>query len=444
MSHPSSAGRPTSSSLRRTPRLVLAYVRSTARAGWLRVRGAVVPNTQSAVFATASWLICRYLIGDPSPIFAPIATFLCLGFTRNREPRKVIEVGIGATIGVLLGEVVVAAIGFGWWQLGLVLLTTPLLGRFLDRSDLMTFQTAINTMVVGSMSLVAATARAPGAVSAPFGRWVDALVGVAVALVAAAVLPQSLTSRPRRYTASALAGLARALDSIAEGMTDGDVRKVAEAYADLSVARNQVGDGQTARHSAADMARLNPARRADRHQLAELDRLLRLSDRLNGTLFVLARQAAGIVGESGRQPAVAELASDAAASLHDLARQIGHWEKPIRARETALMMAARLSPDDIDTSTGWRTTALVSLLRAVAVDLLQLTGLSLPQARAALPDIGRLDPGSGSDDVIAMPEEAPSNLWGTSTFPVIPEHPPSRRRPKDSPHQDTPDDEGSG
>ena len=81
--------------------------------GWTRVRGAVIPNTQTAVFATISWVLCRTLLDDPNPIFAPIVTFLCMGFSRNREPRKVIEIGLGASTGVLIGGLVGHHLGFG-------------------------------------------------------------------------------------------------------------------------------------------------------------------------------------------------------------------------------------------------------------------------------------------------------------------------------------------
>ena len=402
-----------------SPRLVLAYVRSSAKAGWQRVRGALVPNTQAAVFATIAWLICYELLGGTNPVFAPIATFLCLGFSRNREPRRVLEVGLGATIGVFIGEVVTTAIGFGWWQLLLLLLVTPLIARFLDSADLLTFQTAINAVVVGSMmQLVTGVAQREASV----GRWTDALIGAGVALVAAIILPSSLTSRPRRYAASALACIADALEEIAHGLELGDVGRVKAAYASLVVARRQLTDGRTAQRSASDLVQLKPSRRTDRADLAELDRLLRLGERLHGSVFMLARQSAGMVGESGTYPLIGDLTAEAGRTLRLLARQIGRWERPEGARAAAAELAARLEPDALAGATDWRSGALVSLLRAVTVDLLQLTGLSVPQARSALPDTGDLD--VRSDDAEALPNEETSDLWGTQTFPAVDEHEP--------------------
>ena len=406
---------------RPTPRGILAYARTSAKAGWQRVRGALVPNTQAAVAATVAWLIAHEVMGGTNPIFAPIAAYLCLGFSRNREPRRVLEVGLGATIGVFIGEVVTNAIGFGWWQLLLLLLFTPLVARFLDSADLLTFQTAINAIVVGSMiALVSGLAER----EASIGRWSDALIGAGVALVAAIILPSSLTSRPRRSIASALDGIADALDHISAGLLQGDVGRGRAAYAALAVARRQLDAAEEAQKSATDMIRLKPSRRADRARLAELDRLLRITDRLHGSVFMLARQSAGMVGEQGVNITVGELTEQATEALRQLVRQVRRWEKPEEARTEAVELAGRLEPGAA-AAEDWRTSALVSLLRAVTVDLLQLSGLSVPQARAALPDTGDLDLDSAEAE--PLPSEGVSDLWGTATFPVIEDEPDTGR-----------------
>ena len=104
----------------------MARLSAEIRVGWTRVKGAAAPNTLTALAATLSWVICFYLLHQPTPVFAPIATFLCLGFSRNREPRKVLEVGLGATFGVLIGEWFGNAFGFGWWQVLVLMLVLAL------------------------------------------------------------------------------------------------------------------------------------------------------------------------------------------------------------------------------------------------------------------------------------------------------------------------------
>lgn len=392
---------------------LVAYAQSRIRSGWVRARGAVVPNTQSAIAATIAWLICRYVIGQPHPIFGAIACYLAMGFSRNRQPRRVLEIGLGATFGVAVGDIVVRLVGFGWWQLLLIMLVTPLVARFIDRADLMTFQSTINAMVVASM---ASWVLADGQTATGMARWVDALVGAGVALVASIILPTDITTRPRRYASTAILRLADALAAIGEGLSKGDGNHIHSAFGHLKVARHQLTDGNTALSSAVDLAMINPRFRAERVDLAEIDRLMTITGRMHTSMTMLARQARAIVGESGPRPRPGELVTEVSTAMRHLGSSVGHWSKPVLARREASTIAGELAPLDSGAHDEWRTTALVSLLRAVVVDLLQLTGLSLDQARAALTSIGEVN----AERLKAqLPEEGASSMWGTVTFPAV-------------------------
>lgn len=406
-------------------RPLLAYAQSRLRSGWTRAQGAVVPNTQSAIAATIAWLICRYIIGQEHPIFGAIACYLAMGFSRNREPRRVLEIGLGATFGVFIGEMVDRFVGFGWWQLLLIMLVTPLLARFIDRADLVTFQSTINAMVVASM---ASLVLAPGQVQTGMARWVDALVGAGVALVASIILPTNITSRPRRYTSTAMLRLADALASIADGLTKGEGNHIQSAYGHLKVARHQLTDGSAALSSALDLAMINPRLRGERMDLAELDRLLTITGRMHTSMTMLTRQARAIVSEIGPSTQAGALVSEVATSMRHLSSSVGHWNKPVLARTEASLVAKELAPLEVGDQDDWRTAALVSLLRAVVVDLLQLTGLSHDQARTALTS----DVTQNAERMRAqLPREDASSVWGTITFPAIrDEEPGSARSPR--------------
>lgn len=392
-------------------RTALATTQARLRAGWSRVRGAVGPNTQAALAATAAYLICRHLLGQPAPIFAAIACYLCLGFSRNRRPRRVLEIGLGASFGVLIGEVVARWWGFDWWQLLLILLLAPLWARLVDGSDLMTFQSAINAMIVASFStLVSATAQQP----ISFVRWIDALVGAAVALVVTVALPSSIITRPRRQTSAALATLSDAMAAIGRGLSEGDADEITAAAGHLAVARGQLTSARTSQTSSADIAALNPAMRAERHELAELDRLVEVSGRLHISLSMLMRQARSLVVRSGASERAGALVTEGADSLRHLSSAIGHWNKPVLARQEAVALGRGLAPLEIVAADDWRATTLVGVLRSVVVDLLQLTGLSVAQARATLVEGPRSEAEAG--DVTRVDG---SSLWGTTSFPAV-------------------------
>ncbi|MGA4670118.1 FUSC family protein [Propionibacteriaceae bacterium Y1923] len=392
---------------------LVAYAQSRIRSGWARVRGATVPNTQSAVMATIAWLICRYVLGQEHPIFSAIACYLAMGFSRNRQPRRVLEIGLGATFGVFVGEMVDRFIGFGWWQVLLIMLFTPLVARFIDRSDLMTFQSTINAMVVASM---ASLVLAPGQEQSGFARWIDALVGSGVALVASIILPTNITTRPRRYASTAILRLADGLAAIGDGLAKGDGNHIRAAFGHLQVARHQITDGGAALSSAVDLAMINPRLRAERVDLAEIDRLLAITGRMHTSMTMLARQARAIVGEGGPSPEAGRLVKEVARAMRHLATSVGHWNKPVLARSEAAVIAKELAPLEVGPADEWRTAALVSLLRAVVVDLLQLTGLSHDQARVALTSDTSMSPERMK---ASLPREEGSSMWGTISFPAV-------------------------
>lgn len=385
-----------------------SYLGARARSGLIRLRGALVPNTQNAFAATGSWLICRWL-GDPNPIFAPIATFVCMGLSRNREPRKVIEMGFGASTGVLIGGLVSRYLGFGAWQLLILLLCTPLLGRLMDRSELVAFQVAVQSIVVAAML------GEPGGPS-PVDRWLSALIGSAVALVATAILPVSVVTRPRRYLVFILEEVARTLRRLGKGLMDGDPQAIAHLRGRLLALRELLNDGGRALTSAQETAAISPAAYGSRPVLGELGRMLELCGRLHITLSMMQRQGRGMVEEVGALPEIAGPVWQAADLLERIAAGVREWQRPTGARDVTAELAAKLGPADvIVVDTDWRRATLMSLLRAIVVDMLQLTGLSLAQAHAVLVDTGEFDPDAGAGTT----DEQPSAVWGTEEMPAV-------------------------
>lgn len=404
-----------------------SYFTSQARKGWTRVRGAILPNTQTAVFATLSWVLCRYLLDDPNPVFAPIVTFLCMGFSRNREPRKVVEIGLGASTGVLIGGLVGHYWGFGAWQLLVLLLVTPLIGRFIDRSDLVTFQTAINSIVVAGMIVVAGTEQGP------LARWLNALIGAAIALFGTAILPTNVVTRPRRYTAFSLREGARVLRRLGQRVAKGDAAAIGQLRGQLISMREALNDGIRALQSAQETAAISPVAMRARAELAELDRMLVLAERMHVTLSMMQRQCHGMVSEVGPMPEVAGFMQQVADLLEEVGEGVASWHRPDQARDAAIELAAALGPADVLSDPDeWRNATLMSLLRAMVVDLLQLTGLSLAQARSALADTGAFDPEEAADE--ASGADLPSYVWGTEHMPAIgvlaePPEPPAEQPP---------------
>lgn len=365
------------------------FFRSRAKQGYGRVVGSFVPIVQSAVAGALAYLFSEKVLGHHEPVFAAVSCWLCLGFSRNRIPRKVAEMGAGATIGVLIGEVFGAFLGIGAWQLVILITLAPLLARFIDRGDLFTAQTVINAVTVASLSASNS--------SGSYVRWLDALIGSVTAFVFSVVLPRNVTSRARRYARLTLDELAGALLTLAKGLRQGSDEVLFDSEAKVRSLEITLTDGRLALDTAAEVTNLNPTLRKDRDIVAELKRTFSLLERSLTSTRMLIRQARGVVSETGAEPDVADIVESVAAALNAMAASIPAWTDPVHARQQALIAAEKCSPEEV-TGDDWRGTVLVSLLRALAVDALQMTGLSWGEARQALPDIGGLQPETEADE----------------------------------------------
>jgi len=159
----------------------------TARAGWrsqrrrvTRWRSRLFMIVQISVAAGVSWGLAHYVLRHSEPFLATVAAIICLGFSFGQRLGRVLEVAVGVTVGVLLGETFVHLFGTGVWQVMLVIALAMSVTTWLGARTLMVTQSAVQAAAVLTIL--------PG-VDQGFSRWQDALVGCAVAFVFATVAP---------------------------------------------------------------------------------------------------------------------------------------------------------------------------------------------------------------------------------------------------------------
>lgn len=326
-------------------RRAVVFARARLRQGTRRARIAFVPILQASVGAALAWAIAHDALGHPAPLFAPIATWVCLGFTKNRVPRNVVELGFGATVGVAVGEIVALSFGAGWWQMGLVGLMGALLGRLLDRGDLFTMQCATNGLVAVGMSALGL----PGGIGA---RWVDALIGAVVAFVIAVLVPWTAAERPRRFARAALEEIAHTQEMLATALRARDVEDLRDVSSQLRALHEAVDDFDAVLRTAADIVNLNPVLWGERPQIEELQRMLRLTRRAENSLVMLVRQSIGFTEQLGNVPGSVSLLESASSATHSLAAAVGGWHRPEHARELLTTIAGDSSPARSTRTTG--------------------------------------------------------------------------------------------
>jgi len=341
-----------------------------------------VPTLQAAVAAGLSWALAHYALGHEFPFFAPVCAWVALGFSADRQVRRVAELAVGVAIGVGLGDLVVHGIGSGFWQVALVLLVSALLARFIDRGAVLTTQAGVQAIVIVGLPALAASG------SSPLGRWTDALVGGVVALAVAALSPDDPRRRPRAQARQAVLELAGMLDVLARGLRTGTAHHVEDALIRGRASQPALDDWREGAANARDLARVSPAGRRHRDELGALGASAVYVDRAMRNARVLARRALSAVeADPGRDLSGAAATVDSLArAAEQLAGDLGAGADAEGTRRALLAVAQRLdpfrlAPDD------WQVQSLVLLVRSLTVDLLEAAGAPEQQAREALPEI---------------------------------------------------------
>lgn len=356
-------------------RLVVA---ARVRQGWSRVRAGFWPIVQASLAAGLAYAVGHHVLGHQAPFFAPVCAWVCLGFSMDRQVRKVAELAVGVAVGVGLGDFVVHLIGSGWWQVALVLAVSALLARFIDRGPLLATQAGVQAIVIVGLPALSST-------GSPLGRWQDAVVGGLVALLVAVLTPGDPRRRPRALGAEATVELAQTLEVLARGLRRGDAEDVSAALVRGRASEPALDEWRSTASSARELARVSVGR-VHRDDLAELERQAVLVDRAMRGTRVLARRALAVAADTHDLRPVADLVSRFAEGARSLATAIGAGHDTAAAREV-LLVAARAA-DPVTVGAGdWQVQSLVVLLRSPLVDALEAAGASPQEARDALTEL---------------------------------------------------------
>ncbi|NAZ87265.1 FUSC family protein [Kineococcus indalonis] len=351
-------------------------VRRRARTGWQRWQGSWWQILQCGLGAGVAWTLAQVLWDQPYPVFACVAVVVSLGVQNNARLRRVAELGAGVTVGVLLGTVIAHLIGRGPWQISLIVVAAMGIARFLDSGVLLVNQAALQATFIIAF---------PPQQGGGYGRWLDAMTGVAVALAIAALLPPDPTrdvrSRGRAFTGQ----LADLLEDAADAVREHDAAK---ADAVLERARATQGELEGWAQSVVagrEVHRLSPLRRGSRAEIAEQQRLQAGVDRATRNVRVMLRRVSTALEYDEQLPA------SLAGALESLAAAVRSLGQPAYEGESVPPSVAGLK--ELAVTLGPRTlgaeslsaTVVVAQLRSVVVDLLQAQGVDRQEAHRLLP-----------------------------------------------------------
>ncbi|MFT4082915.1 MAG: FUSC family protein [Nocardioides sp.] len=351
-------------------RRVSHRARSETRARLGRWRSKRWHVAQASLAAGTAWFIANDLLGHTEPLFAPIAAVVSLGTSYGQRLRRVLEVTCGVAIGVLLGDLLVRAIGNGPVQLALIVALAMSAALLFQFSQLFINQAAVQSIFV-------ATVLPTG--GAAFTRWTDALIGGGVALVAATAVPAAPLRRPREQAAVVVTKVSALLRAAAQVMLEGQGDHGYAVLADARATDALISELQLAADEGMAVVASSPFRIRHKEGVRRMADLVEPLDRAMRTTRVLVRQVA-VAAHHGRTvpPSYASLAMDLADATDEVADELMAGRQAAAAQ--ASLLAVGEVSGQVDRSTVINAEVILVQLRSLIVDMLVMTGMDEVEA----------------------------------------------------------------
>ncbi|MEV4433008.1 FUSC family protein [Streptomyces sp. NPDC049555] len=204
---------------------------------------AVVQAVRSTLAAVISYVVALQLSNEPLPLTAPLTALLVVQVTLYSTLTTGIRRVNSVVAGVLIAIGFSVLVGLTWWSLGLIILASLIIGRFVRAGEFVP-EVAISAMLVLGVTRVAATA---------WDRVLETLIGAVVGLLFDVLFVPPVWVQP---ASEAIEQLSRRMGQL--------LRRVGEEVS-----------GHTPVAEAA--ARLHEARRLD-HDIVQVDASLRQAE----------------------------------------------------------------------------------------------------------------------------------------------------------------------
>lgn len=357
-------------------------IKVRVQSGWNRLTAAWMYVLQAGLAAGLSYWLGVHVVGHPHPFFAPMATVIVLSTAGGERFRRSVELVVGVSIGVGLGDLIIASVGTGVWQIAVGVSIAIALGTFIDRGVLVANQAAFASILI-------ATILPPGT-SGGTDRMIDAFLGGVVGLIVMGLFPESPLRSGRKEIAKILGITASVLDQVAQALRTRDTEAIAAALASARGTQGGINNMIAAAKAGKESIDVSPLLWHQRRRVRSLIRILNPVDNAIRNTRVLARRAL-ILAEDRDQVSpeqieiIAELA-EVTGRLHSLFEGRGnvmeHTELPDIVKRLRLLGGKA----GIDVAEGRVLSAQVILAqsRSLIVDLLQICGLSRRSAAAVL------------------------------------------------------------
>ena len=343
------------------------------RVGRWRQRAFLI--AQCSVTAGLAWLIASLLLGHEVPYFAAAAAILVLGMAYGQRLRRGVDVAIGVTLGVALGDLWLVLFGAGVWQVVLVCAIAMSLATLVGAGPLITTQAGTNSIAV----LVMAPSPIYG-----FDRWVDAAIGSTLALLVATVAPSAPLRKPGEVAAKVVAGIADTLAAAADALATKDEHAASAVLERVQATEKDMATFDAAAAEGLEVVRHSPFRRrqlglaivvSDFHQ--PLDSAVR-------NLRILVRRCVVAIWRGEEVPvAYQDLVRRLAEACRFIAHEFSEHRLPVDAKDR-LREIAEATPH-LQLTRSISAVVILAQIRSMVTDLMELTGMEYAEARELIP-----------------------------------------------------------
>jgi uncharacterized membrane protein YgaE (UPF0421/DUF939 family) len=331
---------------------------------------------QCSVAAALAWYLAHDVAGHPRPFFAPIVAVICLGTSYGQRLRRVAEVTLGVAVGVFLADLLLLSIGTGAWQVGVLVALSMTVTLLLNAGTLFVTQAAVQGIVVVTF------AATPGD---GFTRWVDALIGGGVALVAAAVVPRAPLRRPGEQAAVVVRRIGELLRAGARSAEADDAEQGLRVLADARSTDRLIRELQSAADEGLSVLASSPFRRRHTDHVHRMVELVEPLDRaLRNTRVLVRRLALTSYQHEPLPPSYLLLVTDLADAADELATRLAAGD-PAPGDVRRSLLAVGEGTGHVERVRDLSADVVLAQIRSTVVDLLQITGMGVLEATDALP-----------------------------------------------------------
>ncbi|MFF4811103.1 aromatic acid exporter family protein [Micromonospora chersina] len=341
------------------------------RAGKLRLRQIetiLIIAAQCGLAATLAWGLAHEVAGRPAPVFAPSAAVGTIVAALGQRTRRTAELMLGVALGLIISDAILRVIGFGAWQIGLVVALAIAVAL------LMTGHSGALVAQAGGTAVLLATL-SPVQHNLEWERIIEAGSGAVVGLVVVALLvPLDPMRTLDRAAAPLVETLGSQLQQVVQALRQQDPDRGVRALDQLRGMDGDITRLHEALGGAEEVTLISPVRWQRRRDVERYQRGIQYMDRVTLECRGVARWAATSLqyGEPVPEELIAavERLAETIRVLQREARKGG----PLEQTREGVLDVARLLGQACRKGLRPFGNAMVIQLRTASSDLLRATG----------------------------------------------------------------------